>query len=213
MKNRPYLTFLTAFSLILAACTNIAQSTPRLISSFPADGTNPPIPGLIYQGMLEMKVSSISEATQMASGYAISWGGYVQSVQTWESDGRAYARMELVTPTSFFEDLLQDLSTLGKTISRQINADRPNSVGFNNGFSSVTLSLQQSGFDWPNVNLPNWRPLRTLQQAGSVTLSLMSFLLDVLIWLLVLGGPFVFLVWLGRLGYRRLQSITRKNIS
>jgi hypothetical protein len=46
------------------------------------------------------------------------------------------------------------------------------------------------------MNPPAWRPARTLQQAFSVFLSIFGFLTDILIWVVVVVGPFL-LIGLG----------------
>ncbi|MBN2550223.1 MAG: hypothetical protein JXB15_13755 [Anaerolineales bacterium] len=59
--------------------------------------------------------------------------------------------------------------------------------------------------DFPDLPGIGWNPGRTLRSALGVFLSIFGFLADIIIWLLVVVGPFVLLGWGGMKLARRLR--------
>ncbi len=185
--------------LTLVSCTVTSPvqiaSSPSLtpIAKFPPDP-------MLYHDELQIVVADIEQAAENAAYRASVYGGYVAKSFDWYTDGRKIITQEIAVPTINFEYLRNDLKGLGQVIHENMTG-QPVNPGWDEaypGYSHITLQLRSSARYFPpvTVNPTNLRPIRTLQRAFSVFLSIFGFLLDILIWVLVVGGPFL-LIGLG----------------
>lgn len=187
--------------LFLSGCAGSA--TPQLIASYPggkAPAWQPPqqIPSgqVIYYGDMRLSVSDVDWAAGRAIDLASQYGGYPASSTSWSQDGREIQYLTLAVPTSNFNALHQELLELGSLESESFSGDLVYTTpGGWTSYSQIRLQLEEKAF--PRVSLPSirWRPLRTLSNAFDVSLSILGFLTDVLIWIVVVLGPFVLIGW------------------
>ncbi len=191
--------FLLCLALTFAACS----SGPRQIASYPSGSRGSSRAGpsgssyeLVYSAYLELSVANIEAAAERAEQLAYDYGGYLSSSHFWEQDGRTYATLVLEIPSREFDRVREKLLRLGTLESERTDGEW---VGYDSpgkeSYSQIILSLKPAGFAWPAIQPPGWRPLRTLERALQVSLAIFGFLLDVLIWIVVIAGPFVLLGW------------------
>ena len=208
-------------SLLLAGCAG--EDAPRLIAAQPREAEPiavypveppPPSPQVIYTAALTLNVRDVAESAEQAISLAGGQGGYLVNSQVWYQDEDRYTLLTLAVPVARFDNLRRDLLRLGDLESEQVSGEL---VGYGGDawytYAQITVYLQPRGFAWPDFSLPDWRPLRTFAQAGEVFLAIFGFLLDLLIWLLVVPGPFLLAGWLMRRYWIRRQkkSARREN--
>jgi len=191
--------------LFLEACS--AGSAPRLIAQHPTTEEirlNPPptywqpqLEGIfVYHAELALHVYRPAAATDRAERLVAQYGGYLASSRHWEGqDGETYT-LELAVPPEYFEDLRAELLTLGDLQRETIWEDwQPYQASRQRVYSRITLILEPAitlRVDFPRSG---WNPARTLQKATQVFFAIFGFLVDVLIWVVVVAGPFVLLGW------------------
>lgn len=181
---------------LLTACA--ASVGPIQVASFPQVtpiAKYPPDP-ILYRSYIEVLVSDVDRAAETAAYRATANNGYLVSSDSWYADGRKVISMELAVPTYNFENLRQDLLSLGQVVNESLSGQPVNPPPYNQpiGYSQITLQLRPADHYVPPP--PAWRPVRTLQQAFSVFLTIFGFLTDILIWVVVVAGPFL-LIGLG----------------
>jgi hypothetical protein len=188
--------------ILVFLLTGCAASTgPVQVASFPLVtpiAKYPPDP-ILYRTYIEVLVSDVDRAAETASYRATVNNGYLVSSDSWYADGRKVISIELAVPTYNFENLRRDLHSLGQVISESLSGQPvyPPPYDYSGEYSQITLQLRPSGYYVPPpVMPPAWRPARTLQKAFSVFLSIFGFLTDILIWVVVVAGPFL-LIGLG----------------
>ena len=184
---------------LLTSCA--ASAGPVQVAAFPRltpIAKFPPDP-ILYRTYIEILVSDVDRAAETAAYRASANNGYLVSSNSWYTDGRKVISMELAVPTYNFENLRRDLLSLGQVVNESLSGQPANPSPPDNlvGYSQITLQLNPTGYYLPPpVEPPGWHPLRTLQSAFSVFLSIFGFLTDILIWVVVVAGPFL-LVGLG----------------
>ena len=187
--------------ILLTGCA--ATAGPVQVAAFPLAtpiAKYPPDP-IIYRSYIEVLVSDVDQAAETAAYRATANNGYLVSSDSWYADGRKVISMDLAVPTYNFETLRQDLLSLGQVVNESLSGQPANPPPYNQpiGYSQITLQLRPAGYYVPPPVVPPppaWRPVRTLQQAFSVFLTIFGFLADILIWVVVVAGPFL-LIGLG----------------
>lgn len=196
------------FALALAACG--PGSAPQLIGSYSRTGPAVPPPNvlIVYSTYLTLDVADVDAAAERATQYASDYGGYLAESRAWYQDGRKYAALTLAVPAPNFDSLRQALLGLGTLVSESLSGDpKPINTSDWNTYSHITLNLQPAP---PAISLPplptlGWNPGRTLAQAFGVSFTIFAFVVDVLIWLVVVLGPFALVGWVARALWRRLR--------
>ncbi len=204
----------------LSACA--ASKTPQMIASFPADPGNapltapaPPQSQLVYNTSLELQVDNLEEAAQRAKGLAERYGGYLSGWNSWRQNDELRMQLTLEVPAPNFSALRADLLKLGEVAVESANVQwDPGRYGWD-VYSEIYLVLRPSPSPWPRIEWPSlawpgewfngWNPGNTFRQASGVFWGIFGFLVDILIWLLVVAGPFVLLALGARWVYRRLR--------
>jgi len=192
---------LCVLALLLAACSGSA--TPQLIGSYPkqeaVSPTYAPPPAnllVVYNAYLELEVRDTDQAARRATQLAYEYGGYLVNSQSWFVEERKYTTLTLAVPVARFEAARQALSRLGALVGESISGDVVR-TGYGadewNVYSNITVQLRPAA---PSFSLPplprfGWSPVQTFQQAFGVFASIFTFLLDILIWIVVVVGPFV----------------------
>ncbi len=202
-----------AGALTLAACSGSA--TPQLIGSYPkgASPTYVPPPAnllVVYNAYLELEVSNVDSAADRAIQAAYDRGGYLVSSQTWYQGDRKYTTLTLAVPVAQFESTKKALLRLGTLITQSTSGQLVNTgsgaTGWNT-FSNVTVQLRAApaALELPSVPSIGWNPMRTFEQAFGVFASIFAFLIDIVIWVAVIVGPFVLMGFGARSLLRRLR--------
>ncbi len=208
---RPYFRIaLVLLAVILAGCS--ALSTPRLIASYPgspAGSSSVPQNQIVYSGSMELSVSDVSWAAQQAEDLTYRYGGYVSSSSTWQRDGAEAVTLVLAVSASNFNPLHDALLGLGDLKNEDFTGDLWNAApGGWIPYSQIALTLLPRSFPKITIPSPGWHPLSTLAQAFNVFLSIFGFLVDILIWIVVVLGPFILIGWVALFMIRRLRAKT-----
>jgi len=182
----------------LAACS--PGATPQLIGSYPRYGTPGPSlpPARVYDTRLDIEVPDVGYAVQQAAQLAEQAGGYLVASQSWYQDQRLFTALTLAAPASQFDSLRHSLIALGRLTDEQLTG-RPAPYPIYPSPQStiaVTFASYQPVLDLPPVPDPGWGLARTFSQAFGVSAAIFTFLINVLIWISVVAGPFV-LIGLG----------------
>jgi hypothetical protein len=192
--------FLAASLLLLSGCT---AAGPIRIASAQKSATPIAIypPGQIAcQATMELEVADADAAAAQAASLTGNFGGYVGDSSVWFYNGQKFASLILVVPGYNFEGLYSALTGLGKLSAEKtlgLTRSTKGKYGYTQ-YCSISLTLKQPATAFPPPPAPGWDPLQTLQRAFAVFLSIFGFILDILIWVLVVGGPFILIglaVW------------------
>ena len=74
-------------------------------------------------------------------------------------------------------------------------------------YSHITLHLRPRLVSVPPIDpIEGWDPVRTFQNAFAVFVRIFGFMVDILIWITVVLGPFILVTWLGFLLVRRITT-------
>lgn len=197
--------FLSILGFVLVACSG---SAPKQIAALPKEKPIAQYPSqilIIYQAYLELKVSDVDRAVEKATRLGYDYGGYLASSQSWYVDGRKVSTVELAVPTANFEGLRIALRGLGDLVNESISGETTSGSGYPQHFSTITVQFRPGGINLPPIDTRGWNPLNTIQSAFQVFLSVFGFLADIILWVLIVGGPF-FMIYLGvRIVLRRLR--------
>ena len=193
----------SGFLVFLAACSG--SGSPRRIASYPSGGadrssTSPPA-AFVYSAQMEIEVLDPLSASERASRLAEENGGWLVSSQTTRWSRQEQITVVLAVPAYKFEALHAALLRLGKLRHESV------SVGWDelewSAFSEVTVTFL------PSAKLPDlpggWNPGQTLSRAFGVFMTIFGFLADLLIWVVVVLGPFVLIAWGAYRLFRRLR--------
>lgn len=205
-KILPFLILLT----LLAACSPAAD-TPRQIASYPLaeNKTYAPPPDvsptaiLVYNATLDLTVWNVNDTANSAMQKAADYGGYLSASNTWTANGQTYATLTFALPAGNYDRALNAFKRLGTVAQEQVSGKLYSTYNGQSGWgytSYITLNLSQrfENAEWPSINVSQSHPMQTLSSAFGVLVGLLSFLLDIAIWLTVVVGPFVLIGWVLR---------------
>lgn len=191
----------------LAACAQ--GNAPRQIASYSDDGPRPisiAPAQVVYNASIELEVEDVEHAAERADGLAYRHGGYMAGSRSWQQDGKSYTSLTLAVPVPNFDALhgaVLDLGTLkDETVSGQLLSYGP---GGQTNYSQITILFIPASPRWPSLPSSGWNPGRTLESAFHVFAAIFGFVVDVLIWVLVVVGPFVLIGWGAWALLRRLR--------
>jgi len=200
MKKK--LTFLLTFIVgLLAACSN--SDGPEQIAAYSREEpiavyTRPLESVVIYNATLDMEVSNVERAAERAKEIAFEQGGYLVSAQSWYQDGEKHTSVVLAVPAYRFDRARDDLLRLGSLVGEWISSELVSPGSENrDAFSQITIYLHPKESALPEISLPKWRPVYTFEKAWEVFIAIFGFLLDIIIWVAVVAGPFVLMGWGG----------------
>jgi hypothetical protein len=184
---------------LLTGCA--ASAGPVTVASFPSltPIAKYPPDSILYRSYIEILVSNVDRAAETAAYRASANNGYLVSSDSWYTDGRKVISMELAVPSYNFENLRRDLLSLGQVVNENLSGQPVKPPPYENlaGYSQISLQLRPAGYVVPPpLTPPGWHPIHTLQSAFAVFLSIFGFLTDILIWVVVVAGPFL-LIGLG----------------
>jgi hypothetical protein len=197
-QKRSFVFLAIMFIWLVTACAGGSQ--PKLLASFPSVTPIAVYPDQVrvaYNAYIELSVSDVDRAAERAIQKAYDFGGYLENSQSWYVDNRKNTSLILAVPAYNFELLRQSLLGLGSLVSEKTSGERIPPRDYEPQYSHITLHLHPSGIALPQIDVPTWRPFQTLRSAFGVFLSIFGFLVDILIWVIVVAGPFALLGWLG----------------
>jgi hypothetical protein len=192
---------LILLALLLAGC---APGSATMIASYPRNVANAPRPqatALNNSSRLSLQVDDVSYATSQAIDLAQSYGGWVVDRSCRGEGADQVANLILAVPASGAERLHRTLISLGRVID-QTSWTNYSGCSTCSEISYIYLELTPYPYPPARVDAPpasrdqNWSPAWTFRRAWQVTAGIFSFLLDGLIWIAVVAGPFV-LIGLG----------------
>jgi hypothetical protein len=151
----------------------------------------------------------VDDAANAALQKAAEYGGYLSASNLWTANGHTYATLTFALPAGNYDQALTAFKRLGSINREQVSGKLYSPYSGQTGWdytSHITLNLSQrfETVEWPSLDIPDARPMRTLSAAFGVLVTLLGFLLDVAIWVTVVVGPFVFVGW----GARKLWGKT-----
>jgi hypothetical protein len=185
--------YLIVLVLLLAACS----TGPREIASYSAGNRESyaiaPNPStFVYDAFMEMEVTNPGKAAGRSQELAEAYGGYLVSSQTYDWNNQEQVTVLLAVPAGSFERLHKALLRLGQLKNEHISGEWEGD-GWG-AYSEVTVNFLPSG--WAIPDLPHgWNPGSTFRRALDVFITIFGFLVDILIWVAVVAGPFVLLAW------------------
>ena len=200
MKKWMVVVLLGFGALLLSACA--ASATPVRIASYPAGSSHPSQSSRVYSASMQLEVTDPSAAAERAVQISQGLGGYLVGSWTHYQDWTRVVTLELAVPSMRFNELRRSLYTLGTLVGEQVDSDQVNKNYDAQAYSHLSLDLMARPVaveprpDWPEHRQPWWNPLQTFYKAMGVSAVILTFLVDALIWILVVGGPFV-LIGLG----------------
>jgi hypothetical protein len=193
---------LSGLLLAAAAVAGCAGSaTPALIGSYPkviATAAPPRNVFVVYTSDLELSVNSVDTAAIEAGEIAARFGGYLTEANIWSYSNPPQATVTLAIPVAYYQDARKAVSSLGTLTSERLSGDLTIAYGDAarwTTFTHLTLRLTQAKViaaprSWPSFG---WSPAQTLAQAFGVSAMLFTIVLDIVIWVVVVLGPFVLL--------------------
>ena len=201
-KNGPRLA-LALLALVLQSCSN---SSVKQIASFPKVPAFPtPIAiSSINHAYLEIEVADVNRAAEQAITSTQRYGGYLVNSTFWNAGGRNYATLDLTVPSSYFSALCNELISSGILISEQISDELVHGQ-VEPPYSTITIQYRSGGVVYLHDPEPGWNPIHTFQRALGVFIAIFGFLVDILIWVGVVIGPFALIGWLLWLALRRIR--------
>ena len=198
---------------VLAACSSAGG--PEQIAISPQEApiaTYPRTPDIpvIYHATLDIEVNDVERAAEHAKEIAFGLNGYLVSAQSWYQEGEKHTTVILAVPARNFETAREDLLRLGNLSGEWISSEllAPGRDQWAE-YSQITIYLHPRDGGLPDISLPQWRPVRTIERAWQVFLAIFGFLLDVVIWVAVVAGPFVLIGW----GIKKLYLHWQKPVS
>ena len=186
-------------SINLLACST--SNGPEQIAVYPQEPAIAVYPHQtekkrIYNATLEVEVSKVERTAERAKDIAFEQGGYLVSSRSWFQDGEKQMTLVLAVPAHRFEIAYSELLRLGSLKGEWISSELLENGNLNwDVFSEITLYLHPRESKMPAFTFPNWRPVRTIEKAWEVFISIFGFLVDIVIWIVVVAGPFVLIGW------------------
>ncbi len=212
---RLQITLLGLLVLLVAGCSS--ASSPQLIAAYPSTGQTeshpyvPPSPAqFVYDAYIELEVSNTASASREAQDLAYDYAGYLVSSQSWRQDGQKHITLVLAVPVANFDGLRAAITRLGTLQSERVSGEWV-STGYGSEwtvYSEITVQLHPKSLSWPRLGTSGWDPSRTLEHAWGVFITIFGFLVDILIWVAVVLGPFALLGWFALALSRRVRGRT-----
>ncbi|NPV78027.1 MAG: hypothetical protein HPY59_16825 [Anaerolineae bacterium] len=197
-----FLAILACFILIgLTACSPAAAG-PRLIAAAQATPIavypTQAVPLLhtvtVYNLTLELEVNDVQAAAAEAIRLNTSYGGALVTSQSWFEGKRSVVFLEFAVPDGQSARLHTALLQLGRTTGENY-ATYAHDCLTCQPFSHISLYLRSANRLLPALPASGWNPERTLQASWRVFTAIFGFLVDVIIWVAVVVGPFALAGW------------------
>ena len=199
---------------VLAGCGGSA--TPQLIGAYPRQVIAtyvPPPPNtlVVYNADLELSSANVESAARQAASLAYSYGGYLAGSQTWYSGADLNISLSLAVPVANYAGLHDALLGLGRLENERVTGDLVR-TGYDQAqwttYSNLMVHFRPAASMLRLPELPSfgWSPAGTFRSAFGVFAALFTFVVDIVIWVMVVIGPFVLMGFGLRALVRRLRS-------
>ncbi len=194
-------------ALLLSACSS---NGPRQIAAYPKTAPQGPVQiyphleQIVYRAEMDVTVADVDQAARKAESFASQYSGYLSSSNSFLQDGQRFTTVVLSVPSGNYTGLHDALLKLGTLTDEQVSGDLvPYGPGEISYYSTITVNFSPDAWHLPPISFGSWHPLQTLEKALDFSASIFGFLLDILIWLVVVLGPFLLLGWLALVLIRR----------
>jgi hypothetical protein len=145
----------------------------------------------------------VDRAAWEAEAWAGRFGGYIAARRSWTLDDQKVTQLDLAVPSGNFDALLQAVEGLGVLIHENISSQPAGPPPGNlPAYSTIMVVLRPTPAAWESLPENGWSPARTFQRALGVFLAIFSFIADIVIWLVVVVGPFALAALLALWIYR-----------
>jgi hypothetical protein len=200
LTSRFSLGWVLAVWLALAACSG----GPRLIGAYPKDTRPTPYASppanllMVYNAYMELEVADPGAAAELATRQVCSLGGYLISLDRWAAEGRQNVTLTLAVPVTQFDAAHAGLRGLGRLVREDVAGEWAHSDirgDEGNAFSTFTVQFRAAPVFRLPVPASGWNPVRTFEQAWGVFAAIFAFGVDLVIWVVVVGGPFALMAW------------------
>jgi hypothetical protein len=206
MKTRrffPGMFLICTLAVLLSACAGPARAD-KPIAAYPKatpELHSPPQSAGLDYAFMELLVGDLDAAQNQAIRLSTGYSGSLTDYNTWNVNGQPVVSLTFALPRFQYPALRRDLLELGTLVNENPPAGSQSPLPLNarGDFVMLTLQLRQSS-PWvaPQPPTTGWDPGRTFHSAWAVFVTIFGFLADALIWIVVVGGPFV-LIGLGAL--------------
>lgn len=186
-------------ALGLAACT-ASGATPQLIGAYPKTTTTPfggqvapPPPNIVYNASLTLEVYDPASAADRVIQIAYDYGGYLTDSEMWSVGNDQYFTLTLAVPAPQFAGAREAILKLGTLTDETVSSDWTYSNGRWDEYSILTVGLRpvKPALPRPAPFHLGWNPANTFARAFGVFATIFTFLVDAVIWVAVVLGPFV----------------------
>lgn len=213
MKTRLLLSvsMLIILMSLLNACSSapITTSRPIALAEYPRAtpiAIYPTYPDGIAHISIDLLVDDVSQASAEVISLAAENGGYLAGQSPWKVTGYQMMVLDLAIPQRNYDSFHSRLLKLGETLAETSWQDPRSAPPIDpKRYLLVTLTLRQDR-DQPLPVKNGWDPGRTIDKAWGVFVSIFGFLVDILIWIVVVAGPFIALAVLIFFAIRRLRK-------
>ncbi len=193
LRPRPFHWLMLSLTLVLAACS-ASGATPQLIGAYPKTTSAPPPPNLVYHSSLTLEVYDPASTADRVIQIAYDYGGYLTNSEMWSVGNDPYFTLTLAVPAAQFSGAREALLKLGTLINETVSSDWTYSGRWDE-YATATLTVNLRPIK-PALPRPapfnlGWNPVNTFSRAFGVFASLFTFLVDAVIWMAVVLGPFV----------------------
>ena len=195
--------FLILLALLLAGC---APGSATMIASYPQNSRPRPAPTALNDSTrLSLQVNDVPSAADQAIDLTQRYSGWVIDRSCRGAGMDQIIELVLAVPPANHERLRRALLGLGQVVDQAI-WDGAGGCSTCADTSYIYLELNPSAQAWeavpPAPGDGSGNPAETFYRAWQVTAAIFTFLLNILIWIVVVGGPFV-LIGLGILALVR----------
>jgi len=179
-------------ALLLTACSQplaaewIVAANPTPIAVYP------PPDAIAYHAYLEILTADVDKAAAFASRAVYDLGGQVENSRSWFVGSQKYTSLDLSVSSYNYEALRSSLARLGVIVNETSVGEPRRGAPLRGTYPVIQVTLQLDPV-LPTITYPTrpgWNPLNTLQSAWQVFMRIFGFLVDILIWVLVVAGPF-----------------------
>lgn len=173
---------------LTAACDG--ASSAQVIATYPrrAEATERSV---VQSAEVELSVHDAGEAAEQVSRLVATHGGYVVDSQRWYWQGQEQASVTARVPAAEFTSFYRALLRLGVLVSERVTevAD-----GHPERYTHVSVTLRSSPRPIRPDAADGWQPADTVGAAFAVFVHLFQAVVDGLIWIAVVAGPFALMV-------------------
>lgn len=195
---RPIASLLALLCLALLAVACDGTQLPQVIASYPRQDPPPPNTA-VTEAHLELEVRDMDAAVETVEHLAARYGGYVVETQHWGSHETRAATLTVLVPAADFKAFNRALRALGPPTSERLT-ERVD--GYRVRSTQVRVILRETAPALVAPRRAGWNPVATFRAAFAVFTSVFQVLVDGLIWIVVVAGPFA-LMALGLLALMR----------